>query len=37
MDFAVPVLSTIIGFLAAVGGVLLIAALIAMTKSGYNK
>jgi hypothetical protein len=34
---AVPVLVTVITLLTIVGGVLLVAALIAMTKSGYSK
>jgi hypothetical protein len=33
----VPVLTTIIVLLGVVGGILLIAAMIAMTKSGYSK
>ncbi len=32
-----PVLTTVIVLLGAVGGILLIMALIAMTKSGYTK
>lgn len=34
---AVPVLITVISLLGGVGGILLIMALVAMTKSGYNK
>jgi hypothetical protein len=33
----VPVFITVISVLAVVGGLLLVAALIAMTKSGYSK
>lgn len=37
MDTAASVLLTVIILLGAVGGVLLIMALVAMTKSGYTK
>jgi hypothetical protein len=33
----VPVIGAGVALLAVVGGILLIAALVAMTKSGYNK
>jgi len=34
---AVPVLITVISVIAGIGAILLIAAVIAMTKSGYGK